>query len=149
MKRIFVTKNQKETIALGKTIAKNILLEKKGVCARVICFTGDLGAGKTTFIKGFAKELGITKAITSPTFVIAKIYKTKKTIGKTLVHIDAYRLKNEKDLTTLNFKNMVSDPETILVIEWAELIKKAIPKNAIWLTFSHGSHEYERKITIS
>ena len=148
MKKIYKTQSSKETIALGKEFAKAIQKQKNNHGAIVLCFTGDLGAGKTTFIKGFAKELGIAKAITSPTFVIAKFYKTKKTIGKTLIHIDAYRLKDEKDLYTLHFNEMKANKNVILVIEWAELIKKAVPKNSLWLIFSHGSHEHERTIKI-
>lgn len=93
-----ITKSEKETKEVAEDFAKKIL--KKSIQdnnAIIVGLIGDLGAGKTTFAQGFAKGLGIRQKIASPTFVILKNYKTQTTRHK-LIHIDAYRLENEKEL---------------------------------------------------
>jgi tRNA threonylcarbamoyladenosine biosynthesis protein TsaE len=73
----FQTKNEKETEKLGKEIGRKILKEKPGKIAKIIALEGDLGGGKTTFLKGFAKGLGIKEKILSPTFILfRKLHQT-------------------------------------------------------------------------
>jgi tRNA threonylcarbamoyladenosine biosynthesis protein TsaE len=91
MKKI-ITKSEKETFELGKNFSEKL----KG--GEVIGLIGELGAGKTVFTKGLGKGLKIKEVISSPTFVLMKIYKTKNKNIKSLIHIDAYRLQSEKDL---------------------------------------------------
>lgn len=141
-----ITKNQKETQKIATELAKKIVKKKSGK-ALVLALEGELGTGKTTFIKGFSKALGVREKVLSPTFVL--IHKHKINIKdikyRKLYHIDAYRLKSEKDLLKLGIKEIFSNPENIVLIEWAGRVKKMIPKTAIWIHFNHLS-ENSRKI---
>lgn len=88
--------------------------------APVIALSGHLGAGKTAFVKEIARELGITEEITSPTFVIMKIYETKHPRWHRLVHIDAYRLERGEELEVLGWERLVADPYNLIMFEWPE-----------------------------
>ena len=109
--------------------------------AVVVALEGELGAGKTTFVQKFAKAIGIKESVLSPTFVILKKYGN-------LVHIDAYRLKNSKELENLGIHDLIADPSNIIFIEWAEHVKDILPKNHITIKFEHVN-ETTRKISIN
>ena len=120
--------------------------------AVVLALNGDLGAGKTTFTKALAKVLGITEHITSPTFVIQKSYniptcETSNVSHTKLVHIDAYRLQNAEDATVLDLENTADNPRNLVVIEWVENMKGAVPSGAIKIDFTYID-ETTREITI-
>ena len=136
------TKSANETKKIAKLLAKDVsklrTKRKKGV---ILAFSGDLGSGKTTFIQGFLKGLGVKNKVTSPTFVIMKNYRLA-------YHIDCYRLRKPAELTNLGFKELLNKPKSIFLIEWAEKIKRILPKDTIWLEFKHGKKENEREITI-
>lgn len=131
------TKNEKETRKTAQLLAKEIQKSRRSA---VIGLVGELGAGKTTFIKGFAKGLGIKRRLTSPSFVILKKYKN-------FYHIDCYRLKGSKDILALDFQEIISNPKNTIVIEWAEKIRKILPSYTIWLKFKIISDK-EREIKI-
>lgn len=139
MEKFFI-KNEKETSKLAKILAKEVLkIISKKKNALVIGLEGDLGAGKTFFIKAFAKGMGIRKKLTSPTFVLLKKYRN-------LYHIDCYRIKNSQDILALDFEEIISTPRNIVLIEWAEKIRKILPKNKIWIKFKIlGKKEREIK----
>ena len=103
----------------------------------VIAMVGELGSGKTTYVQRKAKELGITESVTSPTFVILKIYKIRKGEFERLVHIDAYRLENDQELEKLGVKELMADPKNLIMIEWADKVRGLIPDNATWMQFTH------------
>jgi tRNA threonylcarbamoyladenosine biosynthesis protein TsaE len=86
-------------------------------------------AGKTAFTQAVAKELGIGEPVTSPTFVIEKIYETKHLIFKRLVHIDAYRLEKGSELQALDFEKLVENKNNLIIIEWPENVKDILPEN--------------------
>src|SRR5690349_19746256 len=96
----------------------------KAAC--VAGLSGHLGAGKTAFVKAVGKALGIEGEITSPTFVIMKIYATTHSRFKKLVHIDAYRLEKAEELEVLGLGKLISDPRNIILIEWPENVKEAL-----------------------
>lgn len=136
----YTSRSEKDT----KQIAQNIACEfKDGVVALI----GELGAGKTIFVKGFAKGLGITDKITSPTFVLIRQHKITKT-KKTLFHIDLYRIENIENLNQLGLKDLWLDKKNIILIEWPEKIQELLPKNTIRVTIEKGKND-NRLITVS
>jgi tRNA threonylcarbamoyladenosine biosynthesis protein TsaE len=141
-----LSKNTKETEKIAKIFLEKILKTKpKNEGALVIGLSGDLGAGKTTFTQSIAKHLGIKNKITSPTFVIIKSYKLKAKNYKQFFHLDAYRLKNEKELLHLGWEKIIGNKEHLIFIEWPENVSKIIPKNAKFIYISHTKNN-SRKI---
>jgi tRNA threonylcarbamoyladenosine biosynthesis protein TsaE len=115
----------------------------------VLALSGELGAGKTTFTKALAIELGITEPVTSPTFVIQKSYNVSdRSDIKKLVHIDAYRLESGADAEVLGLAETISTNGNLVVIEWAENIKSALPSGVINIKFEYISNT-TRRITIN
>lgn len=108
--------------------------------ATVVALSGDLGAGKTAFVKGTAKALGVTEHVTSPTFVIMKIYPLHGAF-KRLVHIDAYRLKGEHHLKVLGWDELLADPTNLIFVEWPEEAGGAIPIDALRLSFRYSEDD--------
>jgi tRNA threonylcarbamoyladenosine biosynthesis protein TsaE len=125
-------------------------LSPVGTGATIIGLRGDLGAGKTTFTQACAGIFGILETVTSPTFVILKKYKLDERVldGKFsyLIHIDAYRLKSGKELLTIGWQEIASDPKNLIMIEWPELVTDVMPANTIYIDFKHVD-ETTREIT--
>jgi len=129
-----ITKSALETQKLGEKIGRD--LKNK---PRILCLYGDLGSGKTTFIQGLAKGLGIKKRVISPTFVFMKQYDPH------FYHVDLYRVSKAEEAKGLGLEEIFSDPQAIIAIEWAEKIKKILPKRRIDICFDYVS-ENQRKI---
>jgi tRNA threonylcarbamoyladenosine biosynthesis protein TsaE len=132
----------KETQKIAADLAHKIIKTQKGV---VVALEGELGAGKTVFVKGFAQALGIKSKIKSPTFVLMKKYKVSKEVN--LYHLDCYRIGGHKDLKISEFKEITQEPHNIVLVEWAERIVEILPEKHITVHIDHIS-ENERKITI-
>ncbi|MDP2910450.1 MAG: tRNA (adenosine(37)-N6)-threonylcarbamoyltransferase complex ATPase subunit type 1 TsaE [bacterium] len=152
MKKENITSSANQTKKLAEKIARKIIKKEPETNAFVIGLKGDLGGGKTTFVQGFARGLGIKEKILSPTFVIYKKFKILNyklpTINyKLFYHFDCYRIKNSKEILGLGFKEIISNPQNIVVIEWADKIKKIMPKNTFWISFDF-INESTRKITL-
>ena len=159
MEEKFLTKNAAETQKLGGKLAKTVLKMKVGKKAFVIALEGELGGGKTTFLQGFAKGLRIKEKILSPTFVILKKFQLPScqitclpagrpiTKFKYFYHIDCYRINKPKEILDLGFKEIISNPGNIVAIEWAERIKKILPKSTAIIRFKFID-ETKRKICI-
>ncbi|MGC9603225.1 MAG: tRNA (adenosine(37)-N6)-threonylcarbamoyltransferase complex ATPase subunit type 1 TsaE [Minisyncoccia bacterium] len=144
----FVSDSPAKTKQLGMLLAKEILKDRGGDSA-IIALRGNLGAGKTTFIQGFARGLGLKNKITSPTFIIFRHYRLRNRHRKHLFHVDAYRIKKISELGPLNLKEIFSIPKSIILIEWPEKIKGALPQKTGWLEFRHSRKENERIISIN
>ncbi len=166
-KEVFITNSFRETQRLGEGFAKRlhlcqgVTLTKKGAC--VIALYGELGSGKTTFVQGLAEGLGIKKRIVSPTFIIVRSYNIENQKSKiknqkykskvkileigTLYHIDLYRIAKEKDVVELGLKEILDNPNNIVVIEWAEKMRSFLPNTRIEIKFSYIDRE-KRKIDI-
>lgn len=116
-----------------RTVAREVLqLAVLKDCAQVIALSGDLGAGKTAFVKELAKHLAIKDEITSPTFVIMKSYPVMNHPPlRTLTHIDAYRIETDDEMRVLGFEEMLKDCGRLVCIEWPEKIASLIPESAI------------------
>lgn len=138
MKNI-TSNNSQETENLGFDFASKI------TNGDIICLYGDLGSGKTTFAKGFAKGLGISERIISPTFVIVRQHDLAN--NKIFYHIDLYRLEDEYALQNIGLSDIFSDKNAIVLVEWAERLGKYLPENRFDIKFQHGEKD-TRKITI-
>ena len=134
------TQSFQETQKLGRELVKNL------IPGQVICLSGNLGSGKTTFVQGLLRGLKVKGPYTSPTFVIMKQYKSKAESQKlkAIYHIDAYRVK-EKDILSLGWEEIIMQPGNLVIVEWAERIKKIIPANAQWINF-YWEEKEKRKI---
>lgn len=119
--------NPAQTKKIGRDFAES-LNRKTRSKALVLGLVGELGGGKTTFLQGFARGLGIKEKINSPTFIIMRRIKN-------FYHFDCYRIKNYKEILELGWEKIISDPQNIVVIEWADRIKKILPKRTLWLRF--------------
>lgn len=131
----FTTTSYKNTQKLGIALAKEVLKTGPQKKAVVLALFGNLGGGKTTFIQGFAKGLGVKNKILSPTFVIMKNFKIPRGKFKFFYHIDCYRMGSGKDVLHLGLKGVFSDPKNIVAVEWPEKIKKILPKTAVKINF--------------
>lgn len=141
-----ISQSEKETYSFAKKFAKQL----RG--GEVLCLIGDLGAGKTAFTKGLAAGLGVTNIITSPTFVLMKVYpitdnrqlltdSKNKSVSRNqssisnLIHIDAYRLNSGEQLTEIGAADYFGQPDYITVIEWADRVYDIWPKKIIKIEF--------------
>ncbi len=131
------SKNSDHTEAIGEKIGRQL----HG--GEVIELMSDLGGGKTTFVRGLARGLGSTDTVASPTFMICKQYSAGK---NTLYHYDFYRL-SEPGIMEHELQEGLSDPNAIIVVEWADIVADVLPKNRITISIATTS-ETERKITI-
>lgn len=148
-----VTRSAKETKKVAKILAEEAS-GYRGSSAFIIAMEGELGAGKTTFAQGFAAALGVTNRVQSPTFVLMKIYELRQATRnkrhgfKHLVHIDCYRIAHPKELVHLGLKDILKDRDAIVLIEWADRIKKILPRGVTRICFTHGRHINERTIAV-
>jgi len=147
-KQIFLSKNAVQTQKFAKEIADDFFDKKILGRAMILALEGELGSGKTTFIQGLAKALGVKEKITSPTFVIMRRFNILASKHfNNFYHIDCYRLEKPEELVELDFKRIIERPENLVVIEWADKVKSLIPKDAVWIEFEWAGEE-ERKIEI-
>lgn len=103
--------------------------------ALIVGLHGDLGSGKTTFSQSVAEALGVEQRVTSPTFVIEKIYETTDDVFKKFIHIDAYRLEGGKELNALDFEQICADSHNLIFIEWPEKVADILPENMFNMYF--------------
>ena len=136
MEKVFITNSAEETMNLGKQIAG---AAKSG---SVFCLTGDLGAGKTTLVRGVAQALEIKSVVQSPTFNIMKVYFDGV---KPLIHIDAYRLADVN--TDIGLDEYIGYETGLTVIEWPDFIKDLIPDTAIVINITNLG-DTQRRIAV-
>lgn len=146
----FKTLSTQETQNVASDLASRILEKGSGSKAHIILFKGDLGAGKTTFIQGFARSLGAKEKVKSPTFVIMKEYSfiwPKGELGR-IYHLDCYRMNDSSAISSIDLGNIFRDPSAIVLIEWPERIGDLIPRDNISVSIDHGQSIEERIINI-
>lgn len=139
-----ISNNENDT----REIAKRFVTERKG--GEIICLHGDLGAGKTTFVKGLAQLLNIKMEITSPTFTLMNLYKVEPEITgiKYLVHIDTYRLKDEHELIEIGAEDYIGKHDTLTLIEWPEKIKTFLENKKVVNVYINHKQNNTREIII-
>lgn len=138
-----ITNSPEQTINFGLTLAK------KSIGGQIYSLIGDLGGGKTHFTKGFALGLGLNSEISSPSFVLMKVYKIKHKQAKYFCHVDVYRLKRPEEILEVGLNEYLGRPDTITVIEWADKIKKILaPHRETTLHFKFLDKN-KRKITLN
>ncbi|MDD5489571.1 MAG: tRNA (adenosine(37)-N6)-threonylcarbamoyltransferase complex ATPase subunit type 1 TsaE [Candidatus Moranbacteria bacterium] len=169
----FFTSDTEQTRKLGEMLAKELCggparnaslasaSSRSDAGGEVICLTGELGSGKTTFAQGVLRGLGVKGPWTSPTFLVVKHYKkeipnpksqipNKSKISKSKIqniyHIDCYRVKAQ-DILDLGWKEIIAGKNNIVIVEWAKRIRKIIPEKSIWVSFEHVNKN-KRKIFI-
>lgn len=128
---MFISKSAEETVAAGRTYG---LTARKG---DVFALTGDLGAGKTQFVKGFVAALESSAEVTSPTFVLVHEYADGRL---PVYHFDFYRLENRDAVLRLGFDEYIFG-DGVSVIEWADRHPDLIPDDAHWLSFEIKNEE--------
>ncbi len=150
-----VTKSLEETQALAAEWIRS-LSAQGAKSAIVVGLQGDLGSGKTSFAQGVAKALGVNEHVTSPTFILERVYKVGSLENcfqianckfSHLIHIDAYRLDSADELKHLGFAELAADPGNLILIEWPERVAEALPKDILTLKFEFVD-ENTRKITL-
>lgn len=130
----YISHCELDTINLANTLAYGL---KAG---DILALRGEIGTGKTTFTKALAKALGVIETVSSPTFTIVKEYRSGRI---PLFHFDAYRLSNEDEFYYIGAEEYMYG-DGITVIEWADIVIDALPKNTIIINIEYGNHEGER-----
>jgi tRNA threonylcarbamoyladenosine biosynthesis protein TsaE len=143
MQKTFVSNNARQTQELGRLLAE----ELRG--GEIVCLSGEIGAGKTTFTQGLLEGLGVKGPYTSPTFVIMKKYCVTRNVKREtkkkelhasrftlcdVYHFDAYRV-GVPDILNLGWEEIVADKNKVVIIEWAERIMEIVPEYSLWINF--------------
>ena len=128
----FKTRSVEGTLALGERIAEILLPAPKLVVLR-----GEVGAGKTTLVKGIAAALGAASEedVTSPTFTLVHEYAGPKV---RVYHLDLYRLETERELATLGIDEMVAEPDALVLVEWGERFESIVSRMDVEISMEHG-----------
>ncbi|MBP5648215.1 tRNA (adenosine(37)-N6)-threonylcarbamoyltransferase complex ATPase subunit type 1 TsaE [Candidatus Saccharibacteria bacterium] len=127
-----IVKSEQEMLDLGTQFANNIVSNPNSPL--VIELVGDVGAGKTTFVRGLAKGLSIKEPVTSPSFTISKSYALRN--GGRLIHYDFYRL-SDPGIMTEDLQENLTNPQNIILIEWGESVTDLLPKNHLTITINY------------
>ena len=144
----FISNNPEESRKLAQDFTKEILTAPMSrrdldIGAVVLALTGDLGSGKTTFAQAFAEALDVKEKIKSPTFIIFRKHEIPASSAgernqfKFFYHFDVYRIHNEKEILNLGWEEIISNPQNIVLVEWADKIEKILPKNSVKIMFKH------------
>ncbi len=130
--------------------AKIIKKRRKRRRAFILALVGELGSGKTAFVKELARAFGVNRRVVSPTFLTSRKYQLPISHSqfRYLCHFDLYRIKRPRELNAIRFQESIRDPKNLVVIEWADRVRYSLPADAIWISFAHGGTEGERLVVI-
>lgn len=135
----YITNSARETEAVGADLAARL---RPGA---VVAFTGDLGAGKTAFVRGMAQGLDIPDRVTSPTFTVVNEYEGGRL---PLFHFDMYRLGSAGELFDIGWEDYLTRGG-ICAVEWSENIDEALEADTVRVDIRRGDHEDQRVITVT
>ena len=130
--------SEQEMLTFGEQFASSIKLPT------VIELLGDVGAGKTTFVRGLAKGLGVAEPVTSPSFTISKTYAFGK--NNTLVHYDFYRL-TDPGLMSEDLEESINNPNALTIVEWGTSVNDILPKDHTVITINYND-DNSREVNI-
>ena len=138
-----ITASPAETESVGRALAS--LLSSDGSMPRFVAMYGDLGVGKTAFVRGFCSELCPASCVKSPTFALVNDYKCPSAIGgiKRVYHFDMYRIADEDDLYSIGYYDYLEQKNAICLVEWSENIPYALPAEYLRVTISKTDLEHE------
>lgn len=129
----------------ARAFAKGLSRRERG--ATLVTLSGELGAGKTSFVQGIAGALGVPGAVTSPTFVLEKIYPLHNASFSKLIHIDAYRLTSGDELRALGFDELMGEAQNLILLEWPEKVVDLLPAPAHRITLAVPTNTEGRNIS--
>jgi len=139
-KKAFPSRSAADTEAIGQRLAS--ALEKKNIKRATVAMRGEMGVGKTAFVRGFASHFGIS-SVKSPTFTIVNEYRGRASV----YHFDMYRISSEDDLFSTGYEDYIAK-DGYTVAEWSENVEDAIPEDAIYVTISRTDDADGREIVI-
>lgn len=144
MKRVYKSRSVEDTVEFAKNFAQELLR------GDVIALYGELGSGKTQFVKGVCKAFNVDAIIASPSFVIQNRYAGTDLSGReiTIYHFDLYRVRSENELYNIGYQEFICG-ENICLIEWANMLGSLLPKRRYDIKLSLGADDNEREIEIS
>lgn len=128
MKKTYISFNSTQTQLIGKNLARAVLRKGRNDKAVLLLLKGDLGGGKTTFLKGFARGLGIKHKILSPTFIIMRKFSLNTLIFHSFYHLDCYRINSPADIKEIGLERILKDPFNIVAVEWPQKIISLLKK---------------------
>ncbi len=134
MERIVITGGAEETEELGADLARSL---RDG---DVVALVGELGAGKTTFVRGLARGLFVKEAVLSPSFVLARSYRGRLPFH----HLDLYRVTSARELEEVGLLELLPPAAGVTAVEWADRIPDLIPPGAVWVTLEHAGEDRRR-----
>jgi len=142
----YVSNSVEDTQRLATQLAEKSV--KGGIGPLVFALMGELGTGKTVFVKAFAKALGVDGLVNSPTFIFMHSHEIHVGRYKMLYHVDAYRIETTEDLGPIGIGEVLDGNENIVLMEWADRIENLVPENAIWIHIKHtGEDTREIEVT--
>lgn len=138
----FRTRSVAGTLALGQTVAEVLM-----PTPRVVVLRGEVGAGKTTLVKGIAAALGAATEdeVTSPTFTLLHEYRGAKV---TVYHLDLYRLEEEQQIAVLGLEEMAGEPDALVLVEWGERFPSVVAMATAEIAMGQGEAEEERLLLV-
>lgn len=134
----FISKSEHDTEELGRRFASGL------PGGTVVAMYGDLGAGKTAFVRGMARGMGLDCRVSSPTFTIVNEYLGQRE----LIHFDMYRLSSADELFDIGWEDYLTRGG-VCAVEWSEQVSGALPEDAVWVDIARGDNENDRIITIT
>jgi len=142
---IYSSSSEEETFHLGTRFAERLSP------GDVVAFSGDLGTGKTEFIKGICDQMQVDEIVSSPTYTIVNQYAAETSDGEQTIvyHIDLYRIENLEELTELGFQEIIADPVAIKLIEWAPIAASLLPPARWEVQLATLDDENARRIEIA
>lgn len=145
---IVISKSEKQTVAFARRFASHL----RG--GEIVALVGELGSGKTTFVRGLASYFGIREPVRSPTFTLMHIHRARRSGKqvdsrriKKIVHVDAYRLRNRRELDAIGFDEHADRPDAVTFVEWADRVGLDRTANCV-LRFYHGKKPSQRRFEI-